>query len=280
MSKLSRAAAAAHQQACGLVELARDLSEDEKQFVLDNYQESVHLDQGADGVFFTPSPLARAMTIHVVGTRIIDLGAGIGHLAFACRNLFGHRHNGEPAPELVCVESNPELVRVGMKIVPEAVWVCRDMFALAAYRFRQFDTAVANPPHGRATRTGNGPGYTGRRFEYHAIAVAAQLARHGVFLIPQSSAPFKYSGHPRLLPGDRDAEYDRFVARTGITLTPSNGIDTSYHDKGWKHRPIPTEIVLADFTDPTVLRAHRASSRLLPFAPDTAGLLREQGRSD
>ncbi len=101
-----------------------------------------------------------------------------------------------------------------------------------------------------------------------------------MFLIPQSSAPFKYSGQPRLVTGPGDTEYDRFVTRTGIILGPSNGIDTSYYDKGWKHRPAPTEVVLADFTDPTVLRTHRASSRLLPFAPpDTVALLREQRRS-
>ncbi|WP_216892195.1 methyltransferase [Nocardia alni] len=259
MSRLSRPAAAAHQEACRLVDLARDLSEDEKQFVLEHYQESMHLDQGTDGMFFIPSALARAMAIHVVGTRIIDLGAGIGHLGFACRNLFGHRHNGDPTPDLVCVEANPDLVRVGMKIVPEAVWVCADMFELPARGLRQFDTAIANPPYGRASRTGSGPGYRGRRFEYHAIALAAQIARHGVFLIPQSSAPFRYSGMPHLAPGPRDEEYERFVARTGILLAPSKGIDTSLCDKDWHHRVPPTEVALADFTDPAVLRPHRRS---------------------
>ncbi|MQY21707.1 class I SAM-dependent methyltransferase [Nocardia macrotermitis] len=271
MHGLSKAAAAAHAEACRLVELSRELSEVEKQFVLDNFQESTVPEQGAAGAFFTPSALARAMTLHVVGTRVVDLGAGIGHLAFACRNLFDHRHNGEPVREFVCVEQNPELVRVGMKVVPEALWVCQDMFALAPRRFR-FDTAIANPPYGHATRSGSGPGYTGRRFEYHVIALAARLARHGVFLIPQASTPFLRSEHDHFQANPHSAEYSNFVARTGINLTPSCGIDTSLYDRDWHHLPVRTEVALADFTDPTVLRAHPRPS-VLPFpARTTLGL--------
>lgn len=269
MHRLSKSAAAAHAEACRLVDLARELSEAEKQFVLDSFQESMVLDQGTSGVFFTPSPLARAMTIHVVGTRIIDLGAGIGHLAFACRNLFDHKHNREPIREFVCVEQNPNLVRVGMKVVPEALWVCQDMFTLAPRRFG-FDTAIANPPYGDATRSAKAPGYTGQRFEYHAIAWAAQFARHGVFLIPQTSAPFRRSGQEHFLANSDDAEYSRFVAGTGITLAPNCGIDTAYYDRDWHHRPVRTEVALADFTDPTVLRTHRRSSSVLPFPGRTA----------
>ncbi|MFF3569205.1 methyltransferase [Nocardia jiangxiensis] len=269
MRKLSKAAAAAHVEACRLTDLARELSEAEKQFVLDNFHESTVLGHATGGVFFTPSALARAMTIHVVGTRIIDLGAGIGHLAFACRNMLDHRHNGEPVREFVCVEKNPELVRVGMKVVPEALWVCQDMFALAPRRFR-FDTAIANPPYGRAPRSDTRPGYSGGRFEYHAIALAAQFARHGVFLIPQTSTPFCRSGHDHFVANTEDAEYSRFVAGTGIALMPSCGIDTSQYDRSWHHRPVRTEVALADFTDPTVLRAHRRSSPVLSFPHRTA----------
>ncbi|MBF6328432.1 methyltransferase [Nocardia transvalensis] len=261
MSKLSRRAVAAHREASRLVELRRDLDEDEKQFVLTHWQESANLEHASHGAFFTPLPLARAMTLHVFGTRIIDLAAGIGHLAFACRNLFGQRHNGEPAPELVCVERNPDLVRVGMKVLPEAVWVCDDLLNIPARRMRGFDTAIANPPYGRIARSANAFGYNGFRFEYHTIAVAAQIARHGVFLIPQAAAPFRYSGERHIVTGTGDDEYERFSTSTGITLEPSNGIDTTFFRSAWHQRPPDIEVVVCDFTDPTVLGARRWPAR-------------------
>ncbi|MEV6325600.1 hypothetical protein AB0M45_31185 [Nocardia sp. NPDC051787] len=50
------------------------VSEDEKLFVLNHFQESTSATQGPDGAFFTPHGLAHDMAIEVVGTRIIDLG--------------------------------------------------------------------------------------------------------------------------------------------------------------------------------------------------------------
>jgi predicted RNA methylase len=70
--------------------------------------------------------------------------------------------------------------------VPEARWVCADIFDLPG-DLGCFDTAIANPPFGHIERSGDGRGYTGRRFEYHAIAVAATLARRGTFIVPQES---------------------------------------------------------------------------------------------
>ncbi|WP_338760637.1 methyltransferase [Nocardia vulneris] len=242
-----------------MVDLRRDLSEDEKLFVLTHYQESTSITQAAHGAFFTPTGLAHDMRIEVVGRRILDLGAGIGGLAFACRNPYGQA-NGEPARELVCAERNPEFVRVGMKVVPEATWWCGDLLGLHRQRMRSFDTVIANPPFGHVARTADGPGYHGPRFEYHTIAVAAQLARHGVFLIPQASAPFRYSDRPRMEHDCGDAEYHRFRAGTGITLHANCGIDTSYYRDDWHHPPPTTEIVTCDFTDTARARRRRSQA--------------------
>lgn len=275
ISKLSRAQAAAHREACGLVDLRRDLSEDEKLFVLTHYQESMSAAQTVDGAFFTPLGLARDMRIEVVGTRILDLGAGIGQLAYHCRNSWGHV-NGDPPRELVCVERNPEFVRVGMKVVPEATWWCGDLLRMHRGRMRSFDTVIANPPFGHVARSADGPGYHGPRFEYHAIAVAAQLARHGVFLIPQSSAPFRYSDRPAMEHDQGDAEYHRFQAGTGITLHANCGIDTSYYRDDWHHPPtMATEVVTCDFTDTALARRRRSHATVThaftaPAWPDRA----------
>ncbi|MBF6331892.1 hypothetical protein [Nocardia transvalensis] len=126
---------------------------------------------------------------------------------------------------------------------------------------RRFDTVISNPPFGRATRTVNAPGYRGPRFEYHAIAVSAQVARRGVFLLPQSSAPFRYSGRPGMEHDHADEEYRRFHTSTGITLEPSCGIDPSQYREHWHQPAIETEVVTCDFeTANLTLQRRRAST--------------------
>ncbi|WP_051047153.1 methyltransferase [Nocardia asiatica] len=260
MGRLTRAEATAHREALGLAGLRRDLDEEEKRFVLAHYQESASQARPVEGTFFTPTDLADCMSLDVVGNRVIDLCAGIGALAFACRNPL-EQARGLPAREIVCVESDPEFVAVGMKLVPEATWVCADVFEVGRQRWRLFDTAIANPPFGPRPRTGNAPGYRGPRFEYHVIALASHLARHGVFLVPQTSAPFHYSGSQEMLQGQGDAEYKRFSSGTGIVLEPGCSVDTAFHDPYW-HQPAPrTEIVTTEFGDTALARHRRARSR-------------------
>lgn len=245
MGKLTKAEAKLHQQAEALVALDRDLTEDEREFILDHWQES----QAArlDGAFFTPATLARDLAIEVVGDRIIDLCAGIGRLSYSCRDLWNHGVNGTPKRQFVCVEKNPEYVRVGRKVMPEATWICADIFDLP-HDLGRFDTAIGNPPFGSVKRSGNGGTYTGRKFEYHVIAVASKLARIGAFIIPQESAPFRYSGVP-CYRKERLPEYDRFERETGIALGPSCGIDTSYCLDEWRGTAPRTEVVTVDFEE-------------------------------
>ncbi len=260
MSKLTKQAEADHREACRLVDLRRELSEEEKDFVRTHWQESAQrTSQCRDRAFFTPPELASAFTMYVIGSRVIDLGAGIGALAFACHRAlwFAHRFEGLPPPDIVCVERNPEYVRVGLRVLPEAVWICEDLLRVPRMRLRAFDTAIANPPYGPVPRSVNAPGYRGPRFEYHTIAVAAQVADRGVFLIPQQSAPFTYSGRSHMRFGTGDAEYTRFSASTGIRLQPTCGVDSAHYARQWRHQPPRTELVLTDFTAPTVLRQPR-----------------------
>ncbi|MGW5441564.1 methyltransferase [Nocardia asteroides] len=265
MGRLSRRDATAHRDALGLVGLRRDLDEEEKRFVFTHFQESAGATGPPAGAFFTPADLADCMSVDVVGPRVIDLCAGIGALAFACRDNPGERSRGLPTRELVCVESNPEFVAVGKKLVPEATWVCADVFELGRQRWPRFDTAIANPPFGNHARRGDAPGYRGPRFEYHVIALASHLARSGVFLVPQTSAPFHYSGHQRMREDQGDAEYRRFCSGTGIVLEPGCSVDTAFHDPYW-HQPAPrTEIVTAEFDHRALARRrHRAHTRAVP----------------
>lgn len=258
MAKLTKAQAKAHQQACDLLE--KDiLNDDEKWFVLENWQESAKHINTIAGAFFTPVGLARDLAIEVNGRRVIDLCAGIGALSFFCSAPW-------KATEVVCVELNPEYAAVGRKIVPEARWVVGSVFDLPS-DIGAFDFAIGNPPFGATPRKERGPRYRGSEFELHVIDVASDLADFGVFIVPQMTAGFKYSGCPNggwpethkngfgngYVERPTDV-HDRLFSRTGIRLGPSCGIDTSTYDKDWHGVSVRTEIVTIDFIEARAAR--------------------------
>ncbi|MDQ0510903.1 methyltransferase [Ancylobacter amanitiformis] len=247
MAKLTKSQAKHHAAAVDLLRKDR-LTDDQREFVLRNWREDANHVNGTAGAFFTPLDLALDFTIEVNGRRIIDLCAGIGCLALAC-----HWRNGwnEPPREIVCIEKNPDYVAVGRKLLPEAQWICADIFELPflAADLGRFDIAISNPPFGAVRRAGrNGPRYRGNAFEYHVIDLAADVADAGTFIIPQSSAPFRYSGRPCFERREEPGYLD-FKKATGITLQHNCGMDCNVHKDGWRGVSPTVEIVLADFTN-------------------------------
>lgn len=255
MAKLTKAQAKAHQQACDL--LAKDvLSEDDKLFVLEHWQESAKHINTIAGAFFTPIGLARDLAIEVNDNcRVIDLCAGIGALAFFASGTWKRN-------EMVCVEMNPEYAAVGMKVVPEARWIVGSVFDLPA-DLGHFNFAIGNPPFGATPRQkAAGPRYTGSEFELHVIDVASDLADFGAFIVPQQTAGFRYSESPaggwpgtmRNSVGSGFEErwtdtHDRLLAQTGIRLEPSCGIDTGLYRRDWHGVSVSTEVVTVDFIE-------------------------------
>ncbi|MFD0332248.1 methyltransferase [Streptacidiphilus monticola] len=271
---LSKDEAKAHRQACQLLALRRELTEDEREFVLDNWHEAANPGRRLDGAFFTPGDLAFDLRLEIGGTRVLDLCAGIGRLAWAARDLWVRRWENQPRVSW-CVERNPDYVAVGRKVLPEARWICADVLDLTAMaaELGRFDTVVANPPFGRIDRGGkNAPGYTGARFEFHVIAVAAQFGRRGVFLLPQTSAPFQLSGrnYHRRVP-NRDCE--QFTQATGIELHAGVGIDTTAYPD-FRNTAVRTEVVVCDFPDrPSHPHPHLPCPRPHQHAPPPAHAL-------
>lgn len=244
MSKLSKADAKAHQMACDLLALDRPLTFDERWTVVENWQESANHVNSSAGAFFTPPALACDFAIDVCGPRIVDLCAGIGMLSFA----FWSRNQFDKEPlEFVCIEKNPDYVAVGKRVMPEATWICADVFDVPSMNLGRFNNAISNPPFGAVARNGRkSPRYSGATFEYHVIDIASDLAEFGTFIIPQMSAPFKFSGERYYVESKQD-QYLKFHEQTGIKLIAGCGVDCEYHRDGWHGVSPKVEIVCAEF---------------------------------
>lgn len=240
MAKLSKRQIKAHKEACALVDCDRPLTIDEREFILNNWQESATHVNSAAGAFFTPLDLAFHLCLEIGHCRdIIDLCAGIGALAFAAA------YDERTQRQITCVEVNPEYVRVGRRVVPEARWICASVDALPA-DIGRFEMAIGNPPFGRTAKI-MGPRFSGED-DLAVIDVASDLAEFGVFIVPQASAPFEYSGR-RNYERRPSPKYERFHKATGIDLEAGCGVDCAVFKDQWKGVSPKVEIVTADFTE-------------------------------
>lgn len=229
--KLTKPQIRAHNEACELLKKDR-LREDEKIFVMENWQEGAEHVNSAAGAFFTPWGLARDLALEIDGKTIIDLCAGIGTLAY-----FAY----EEGREITCVELNPDYVAIGKKIIPEARWICGSIFDQKFPTL--FDCAISNPPFGSIG--GRRDGFGG--FEFSAINYASTIARAGVFILPQASTPFKYSGQ-RNFEETMPDKVRSFIEKTGIAYEFNVGIDTGYFLGEWHGVAPLCEICNFDFT--------------------------------
>ena len=280
MARLTKVEAKKHAEAVAL--LAKEmLSEDEKEFVREHWQESAENVNSAAGAFFTPMSQAYdfALEFDSSGPRIIDLCAGIGNLSAAAWGRQEYdRWGGAPAAEIVCVEMNPQYVEVGRKLLPEATWIQASIFDLPD--LGHFDVAISNPPFGKVNRHGgNGPRYTGAEFEYHVIDIAADIAEYGAFILASGSCPVTIStdsGYRRT----PNAKYERFAKQTGIELDAGIGVDTRYYADDWHGVKVATEHMQVDFSEwrkqriaPTPAREVVALAvELEPREPEVDGL--------
>ncbi|MFC4236015.1 hypothetical protein ACFOY8_12290 [Thalassospira xianhensis] len=248
MAKLTKQQAKLHAQACEI--LQQDvLSLPEREFVLEHWREDANHVNSPAGAFMTPFELANsfayACSMDEPG-RYIDLCAGIGALSFHLHQ-YTLRNSGET--EYVCVEINPDYAEVGRKILPEATWIVADVFDIPNMDLGRFDVAIGNPPFGRINRNGkSGPNYNGPQFEYHVIDIASQIADDGYFIIPQESAPFRFSGR-QSFKEETTPKHDKFLSETGFQMSCVS-IDTSFARNMWRGTSPAVEIVAIKFPEP------------------------------
>ncbi|AYL55902.1 methyltransferase [Citrobacter freundii] len=220
-----------------LVHSDRQLTEDDKEFIFNNYRGD---GIGATGAFFTPEMLAWDFMLDAgCSDDCIELCAGIGRLSYYqfIRNKPSH---------ITCVELNPEYVLIGKRVLPQAEWITGDALQYTPDRF--YRVAYGNPPFGKINTSGAYTGrYTGSEFEYKIIDRAREYSSYGVWIVPQGSAGFKYSGHTYYDRSIQSAKYIKFEKDTGLILHPGVGIDTSIYRDQWNGTKVTCKSVLVDY---------------------------------
>lgn len=253
--KLTKPQIKAHAEAVSLIDCERKLQDDEKEFILDNWNEGATHINSAAGAFFTPRGLARDFAIEVDGSSTqsgpcIDLCAGIGSLSYAVSRRF---------ERMICVEINPEYAKVGRRILPDAEWIVCSAFDPKVLELGRASWAISNPPFGRIKADDYSGPYKGGEFEYKIIEIASRIADYGAFILPQMSAPFRYSGQDTFRHEETDKAI-KFREETGILMEPNCGIDTSFHKNEWRGVSPVCEIVVCEFERPKVEAVQQAES--------------------
>lgn len=236
--KLSATKIKLHNEAIALVESDKKLTHEECMFILENFQESANHLNSVAGAFFTPVELAMDFAYEIPKeAKIVDLCAGIGALAY-----FAYHFNN--AKEITCVELNPDYIKIGKRILPEATWVQADALEFTSESI--FDVAISNPPFGNIkTSSSQKKKYRGGKFEYKLIEQASHIAKHGIFIIPQASTGFQYSGCQSYTE-IANLHLQHFSNDTGIDLD-CGSLDTSIYLNDWKGVKPVCEVVTCTF---------------------------------
>lgn len=226
MSKVSKVALKQHNIALSLVELERDLTNKEREFVLANFLEEAVCNIGWSGSFFTNADLAWEFGMCVTDSpdsmlpndreKVVDLCAGIGMLGFQLLQRFKHI-------DLVCVESNETFVKVGRKVLPNAIWICgsvTDKHVIERLKSMNIQTAISNPPFGNVASMQpiEGCNYKGANAAFKVAEVAFEVAKRATFIMPTNCCPFSYSGQNSYTEKDNES-YNVFNESTGISFS-------------------------------------------------------------
>ena len=233
MAKLSKRKWALHKEAQHMVDGTADLSFENRQFILENWSPLAQQDVGVAGIFFTPMQIGYEIQIEIPHEgRILDLFAGTGRLAF---NTLKYAYEND-AIEMVCIENNPEFVKVGKRVLPQATWIEADAFDAETYLgLSNFDCVISNPPYGLSIsqQKADRIGLQKAPSQYMAAEIAMKVARYGVFVLNQADLPWKMSGIHSFAT-QKNEKYEKWREKTGIDFNPNCGLDLSMYENDWE----------------------------------------------
>lgn len=222
------------------------LTDEDRDFIYTHWRAAAENEVSSRSAYFTPVDLAFDFEFDVYSSgRILDACAGTGVLSWAVSNRFFHRNSGA-LPDITAIEKNPAFIALGRKLLPWVNWIEADIFDLPSLGLGHFDSVIANPPFGRVTTPKTKNRYTGANFELCLIDMLSDHADHGTFIIPQVSAPFKFSGQRQHV-RTHTTESQKFFDQTGLYLSEGIGVDCNVHRGDWQDVAPCVEIVTVDY---------------------------------
>lgn len=212
--------------------------------IYENFHPSIIDNQTENGAFYTPYGLAQdcAVFTHRHG-HIVDVCAGIGMMAYRVKQMDSY---DKKIKSITCIELNPKAVEIGKKLLPEANWICGNVFDLDLWQSltkdlpdNRFDIMISNPPFGKDMNKRTAPflNMSGER-DLMVLELALRYAKGGYFILPSGSVPFKFSGERYY-----KNEPDRWMQRLKRFIKVNeefkfnmvcDGIDTSIYKDDWK----------------------------------------------
>lgn len=239
MAKISKEASKMHDQAVALIENGRQLVHAEKLFILEHWNPQASHNVGKTGTFFTPLDLACDFATEVVGVGIlVDACAGIGALSFAEKIM----SQATACKRHICLEINPEFVKVGKRILSEVEWIEADVFDAKTWeRIGKIDEVISNPPFVKVDPINFTPRLKSSRGVYAMAEIAMRYAKRATFIVDQRSCPFMVSGRD-FRKEVMNKQYETFRADVGVRFEETS-IDTSYALNDWVGVKTQVEIV-------------------------------------
>jgi len=257
--KLTKEAAKQHEYMKTLIlsaENGNPLRSYDVDYILDHYREDAEHMNNLAGAFFTPYEIARDFAIEIPSSSktVLDIGAGIGRLSQMAALYSGAK--------ITCIEINPEYLRVGKILFPQFEWIAGDAIEVCkrlAEENRHFDTVISNPPYGSVrSMSVKPPRYRQAQAQFKVIDAAADIADYGVFILPQMSVPFVYSGHQHYEERKNNKAYNTFSRQTGLVIEHNCGIDLAQYKNLWNGTSMVCEVGLVDYKE---WRASNAKKR-------------------
>lgn len=254
--KISKAESKKHDEALAVLSLTRALTQDDIEFVYENYNPMAEHNVGKGGIFFTPLEMAREFCIYAHGDGdVIDLAAGIGVLSY--KALLQHRsgrNSTEKPRRHVAIELASTFVEIGRKLVPEIEWIEGDIFDQDLLRsLGTFDYAISNPPFGQViTKKSADWMLTKGPAQNLTIEVMARLCWGGGYIIaPDNMADYDLERRKYREP----KVGEQFKHFPGISFQI---IPTMYeeYDKAWKGANPRARIIDVNFDEVTFERPY------------------------
>jgi predicted RNA methylase len=241
MAKLTRRELAAHQAAIALIDSERPLTLAEIEQCFSDWHEGATSNQTEASAFFTPVDMASDMRLEMpnYGT-FVDLCAGTGRLAYFAGGQASYPEFRPRYDRMICVERNPEYVRIGKRLFPDAEWICGDALDPAVIRqIGKVDVAFCNPPFGTTTKSEHAaPRYRGAEMDLKIMDLAATLAPSCWAIVPRDRAPWDYRGNRQA-----SKRADAFTAATGLGVHRFASLDCNAYREGWRGVSPSVEIV-------------------------------------